>query len=380
MNVADNLASVLMAETPKKIVDEISKCFTCSSLCPGKERIYIFGNTSHNFAEIIKSALNIDVNCYADDSKSNLFVCKTSCYKRLLKFQRAAEKVEEVKKEIQDAFQARPRAKRLLRPTDGDQETISETQSSLSTNRAKASRTLQFINSSAANTSSTLSTTCASSICSQPLLACANPLSYVRGAFSPILQIGPNYRVFPHVETTQDFRPPLTSTPSRSSVNLKENQQVRLSVQYPSKNLNKTLQGTYQNVGKAVAHGVPSRIATAVMNCPPVRNHIIEKVMKVVSKEVTGLCSKTNPSLLRKTGKEDLEKFDLEHVCKEWRERAPVFYSFLLTSSANKSTKNSTWLGGLALAGSVLLKQRNCEMSATAAVMGVLLKSKAAEV
>ena len=42
------------------------------------------------------------------------------------------------------------------------------------------------------------------------------------------------------------FRPPLTSTPSRLSVNLKENQRVRISVQYPSKNLNKTLHGTYE--------------------------------------------------------------------------------------------------------------------------------------
>ena len=73
-------------ETPKKIVDESLKCFTCSSLCSGKERIYIFGNTTHNFAEIIKSALNINVNCYADDTNSKLFACKTSCYKRLLKF------------------------------------------------------------------------------------------------------------------------------------------------------------------------------------------------------------------------------------------------------------------------------------------------------
>ena len=159
-----------------------------------------------------------------------------------------------------------------------------------------------------------------------------------------------------------------------------ETQQVRLSMQYPSKSLNKTLHGTYQNVGKALAHGVPSRIATAVMNCLPVRNHIYEKVMKVVSKEVIGLCSKKNPSLVRKTGKKDLEKFDLEDVCKEWRKRAPIFYSFLLTSAVNKNTKRSTWFGSLAVAGSVLLKQRNCEMSATAAIMGVLLKSKAAEV
>ena len=112
----------MSGETPKKIVDESSKCFTCSSLGPGKDRVYIFGKTSHNFVEIIKSAFNIDANCYANDTNTRLFVCKTSCYKRLLKFQRATEKVEEAKKEIQDAFQARPRAKRLLRPTDGDQE------------------------------------------------------------------------------------------------------------------------------------------------------------------------------------------------------------------------------------------------------------------
>ena len=80
MNVPDNVASVLImaGETPKKIVGQISKCFTCSSLCPGKERIYIFGKATHNFTEIVKSALNIDINCYANDTKSNLFICKTS--------------------------------------------------------------------------------------------------------------------------------------------------------------------------------------------------------------------------------------------------------------------------------------------------------------
>ena len=144
--------------------------------------------------------------------------------------------------------------------------------------------------------------------------------------------------------------------------------------------MNKKLQGTYENIGKALVHGVPSRIAGAIMNFLPVKRHIIEKVLKVASKEVAGLCSKTNPSLLRKTGKGDLEKFDLEHVCSEWRERAPVFYSLLLTSAANKSSKSSTWFGSLALEGSVLLKQRNSGMSAAASVIGVLLKSKAVEV
>ena len=249
------------------------------------------------------------------------------CYKRLLKFQRATEKVEEAKKEIQDAFHVRPSAKRLLRPTDGNQEEIRPCLPS--TNRAKASRTKQF---SSANVSST---TCTSSFASPTLLAGASPLSYVRGFLSPVQEIGPNYRVFPHVGTTQDFRPPLTSTPSCSSANFsgnsrEETQQVRLSVQYPSKSLKKTLHGSYQNVGKALAHGVPLRIATALMNCLPVRNHILGKVMKVVSNEVTGLSSKANPSILRKTGKKDLEKFDVQYCAKEMQAKFGVFLSFIL--------------------------------------------------
>ena len=113
------------------------------------------------------------------------------------------------------------------------------------------------------------------------------------------------------------------------------------------------------------------------------RNALVKKrytfLEKELSNEVTGLCSKASPSILRKTGKKDLEKFDIEDVCKEWCERALVFYSFLLTSAVNKNTKNSTWFGSFAVAGSVLLKQRNCEMSATAAIVGILLKSTAAE-
>ena len=71
--------------------------------------LYIFGKTAHNFPEIIKSTLNINVNCYANNNKNTKsFVCKTSCYKWLVKFQQAAEK-QEVQKEIQDAFEARPR-------------------------------------------------------------------------------------------------------------------------------------------------------------------------------------------------------------------------------------------------------------------------------
>ena len=243
----------------------------------------------------------MDVNCYAN---SKLFICKNACYKRLLKFQRALEKLEEIKREINEAFRVRPRAKRLLRPADEDLEqdraplTASESASGLSsTNRAKASKSLQF------SSTKDISTTCVSSTNSkQPLPASVRPLAYFPEVSSPIQSVeNQNYRLvsnaFPntHLGSSQEFRPSLTSTPT--STREQNVNQVKLSVQYSSKPLNKKLSGAYQTIGKALAHGVPSRIAGAIMNCQPVRKQIVEKVMKIVSKEVTGLCSKTNPSV-----------------------------------------------------------------------------------
>ena len=144
--------------------------------------------------------------------------------------------------------------------------------------------------------------------------------------------------------------------------------------------MNKTLCGSYQTIGKALAHGVPSQIANAVMKSPTLRNHVIENVLKTLSKEVAALCSKKNPSILRKSGKGDLAKFDLQLLCNEWKERAPLFYSFLMTFAVNKRTKECSWFSSIATAGSVLLKQRSEKMDATASVLGVLLKSKSVEV
>jgi len=116
------------------------------------------------------------------------------------------------------------------------------------------------------------------------------------------------------------------------------------------------------------------------MSNPTLRNHVIENVLKIWSKEVAALCSIKNPSILRKSGKKDLAKFDLQLLCNEWKERAPMFYSFLMTSAVNKRTEECSWCPSIAIAGSVLLKQRSEKMDATATVLGVLLKSKSIEI
>ena len=103
-----------MAETPKKLVESGSKCFTCSSLCTVNEKIFIFGKNAANFTEIIQSAANININC---SDNSGLFICKRVCHI----ISRAADHLQEVKQEIEETFKARekPRAKRLLRSEDG---------------------------------------------------------------------------------------------------------------------------------------------------------------------------------------------------------------------------------------------------------------------
>ncbi|XP_022791377.1 uncharacterized protein LOC111330730 [Stylophora pistillata] len=98
-----------------------------------------------------------------------------------------------------------------------------------------------------------------------------------------------------------------------------------------------------------------------------------------VSTEVKILCSRKNPTLLRKTSKEDLMKFEFKSLCDEWQQKAPIFYSFLLMASTTSKSSVQTWSPSMALAGSILLKQRNCEMNAAATVLGILSKTGSIE-
>ena len=69
--------------------------------------------------------------------------------------------------------------------------------------------------------------------------------------------------------------PILTSTPIASKTasnhhnNTSKATKTVLTVQYPSKTINKPPSGSYQTIGKAfIAHGVPSQIANAIMKNP----------------------------------------------------------------------------------------------------------------
>ena len=133
-----------MDETPKKLVESSSRCFICSSASLKNNKIFIFGKSLLDIAGVIRSSLSVDVSRYSENS--DLFVCRDKCYQRLRKFQRASDKVNQLKREIEEVFNTREkqRVKRLLQ---SDEEKIlfgEEGARNTVTPPGKASKSLRF--------------------------------------------------------------------------------------------------------------------------------------------------------------------------------------------------------------------------------------------
>ena len=191
-------------ETPKKVVEDSSRCFTCPSLSADNNRVFIFGKSDHSFADIIKTSLNVDVNCYANLTASCSFARMGAIaeYPAQVSVSLKNEKYynghycysmyvnqwagySELGQELNVC--CGPQMKILSKTAPL---TASESASGLSsTNRAKASKSLQF-------SSKDISTTCVSSTNSkQPLPAGVRRLAYFPKVSSPIQPVeNQNYR------------------------------------------------------------------------------------------------------------------------------------------------------------------------------------------
>ena len=85
--------------------------------------------------------------------------------------------------------------------------------------------------------------------------------------------------------------------------------------------------------------------------------------------------------MLRANTKEEIVNFDFQKLCFEWKERAPISYAFLMTCATTTRNKIAPeWLPSIAVAGLILLKQRNSHMNGCATVLGILIKSRSLEV
>ena len=132
---------------------------------------------------------------------------------------------------------------------------------------------------------------------------------------------------------------------------------LKVSVKWPSENYprERELNNDLAALGVALVRGTYTQMATAIFKIKPLKQSIIQCLLKELSRECANLTSKKNPSILRKTST-DMRNFKLENVAKELSTRAPLLYSTLLTTAVRDQVK--TTLPSVALAACILLKER----------------------
>ena len=106
--------------------------------------------------------------------------------------------------------------------------------------------------------------------------------------------------------------------------------------------------------------------------------NIKKELIKDIDKECTQLCSKKNPSCLRKTDKENILSFTMEKFYNELRERAPLFHSMLPAASVNsrnrsKAPQTEVLRAGTAMAATVCLRNRSKFMITVQLVITIFL-------
>ena len=128
-------------ETPKKVV-EAYRCLICSTVVAKKEKLYIFGKSSIDFCETIKSALNVNVRNFS--ASEQLFICRAQCYPRLTKFKRALDNLKKAKSELEEVHKATVRRTKSLCKDDAEGDVGKEVDEHIEQTRAKVAKVLRF--------------------------------------------------------------------------------------------------------------------------------------------------------------------------------------------------------------------------------------------
>ena len=125
--------------------------------------------------------------------------------------------------------------------------------------------------------------------------------------------------------------------------------------------------------------GNQKEIVKEIMGTECLAEGVREHIFGSIKEEVKLLCATSSNSLLRKCDKEDLQSFSFKAIAKEWIDRAPLFYKFLISSSTNPSAevrnkfkKGEVLLQTQVAAGCKLLNAYNKEMKSLLAVNDIM--------
>ena len=152
---------------------------------------------------------------------------------------------------------------------------------------------------------------------------------------------------------------------------------VSVRVHWPSKEAERKLPQDLESLGKMLVRGTYRQIAHAAWKNSSVRKEITELMRKDIETEASHLCSKKEPSILRKTDKESMLFFTMEKASEEIKERAPLFYSLLSAACINSKSRAkqecTTHFGAVAMAAAVCLRNRSKYMIAAQLLLTIFL-------
>jgi hypothetical protein len=116
----------------------------------------------------------------------------------------------------------------------------------------------------------------------------------------------------------------------------------QVQISYQSGNRLHPLPPHLHHLGRALASGNDASIADAAATHSSINGLIINKLLDSITKEIQSLCSKSNPSILRKTNIESLKSFEWKSVLAELEKRTPCFIRFLKSCIDNPSHARNT--------------------------------------
>lgn len=154
---------------------------------------------------------------------------------------------------------------------------------------------------------------------------------------------------------------------------------VSVKVKWPSKpDKERKLPESLESLGKMLVRGTYRQIANAAWKNDAIRQELIELMARDVDKECTQLCSKKDPSCLRKTDKESMLSFTMEKVYEELKVKAPLLHCLLAAASTNrrsrsKAPQTEVLHAGTAMAAAICLRNRSKFMSAVQLLITIFL-------
>jgi hypothetical protein len=170
-----------------------------------------------------------------------------------------------------------------------------------------------------------------------------------------------------------EFEPQLTSTPKktkkpRAVENVpRKSSYVLVKVHWESKESSRILPDDLESLGKMLCRGTYTQIALAAWRCQRVREQIVILFLREIDRECSNVCSRKNPSILRRTSKEDIVEFSLNKLDCELKTRTPLLRSVLKVACFRKSNverNNLYWMPAVCMASAICLKNRSPYLTA----------------